>query len=101
MYKRQPLAVPDEPLTLKVFDLPATGIIPSCVVSCELWNGKERVGSWQLAVQASIWRDIPVAHSALTRGQLLKDADVTLERRDVLVPVSYTHLDVYKRQGLR
>jgi flagella basal body P-ring formation protein FlgA len=92
-----PLAVPDEPLTLKVFDLPATGIIPSCVVSCELWNGKERVGSWQLAVQASIWRDIPVAHSALTRGQLLKDADVTLERRDVLVQrdafLNFSHAD--------
>jgi len=48
-------------------------------------------------VQASIWRDIPVAHSALTRGQLLKDADVTLERRDVLVQrdafLNFSHAD--------
>ncbi len=80
-----PLPVPDEPLTLKVFDTPANGIVPNCVIRCELWNGKERVGDWQLAVQASVWREIPVAHSALTRGQLLKDADITMERRDVLV----------------
>ena len=44
--------VPDEPLTLKVFDLPATGLEPQFIVHCELWNGKERVGDWQLAVQA-------------------------------------------------
>jgi flagella basal body P-ring formation protein FlgA len=79
-----PLPVPDEPLTLKAFDLPSTGLIPDCNVRCELWNGKERVGQWQLAVKASIWRDVPVAQSALTRGELFKDADVTMERRDVL-----------------
>ena len=92
-----PLPVPDEPLTLKVFDLPSAGLIPNCVVRCELWNGKERVGDWQLAVQASIWREIPVAHSALTRGESLRDADVTLERRDVLVLrdayLNFSHAD--------
>jgi flagella basal body P-ring formation protein FlgA len=92
-----PLPVPDEPLTLKVFDLPSTGIHPDCVVRCELWNGKERVGEWQLPVKASIWREIPVAHSALARGESLKDADVTLERRDVLVQhdafLNYSHAD--------
>jgi flagella basal body P-ring formation protein FlgA len=91
------LAVPDEPLTLRVFDLPATGINPDCVVRCELWNGKEWVGGWQVAVKASIWREIPVAHSALTRGELLKDADVTLERRDVLAQrdafLNFSHAD--------
>ncbi len=80
-----PVPVPDEPLTLKVFDLPATGLNQNCVLRCELWNGKEHVGDWQLAVQASIWRDIPVAHSPLQRGQSLKDADITMERRDVLL----------------
>jgi flagella basal body P-ring formation protein FlgA len=79
------LEVPDEPLTLKVFDLPSTGINPDCVVRCELWNGQERAGGWEVAIHASIWREIPVAHSPLVRGELLKDADVTLERRDMLV----------------
>jgi flagella basal body P-ring formation protein FlgA len=77
--------------------MPSAGLIPNCVVRCELWNGKERVGDWQLAVQASIWREIPVAHSALTRGESLRDADVTLERRDVLVLrdayLNFSHAD--------
>ncbi len=92
-----PVRVPDEPLTLKAFDLPANGIMPDCIVRCELWNGKERVGEWRLAVKASIWREVPVAHSPLTRGDLLKDADVSLERRDVLVLrdayLNFSHAD--------
>jgi flagella basal body P-ring formation protein FlgA len=80
-----PVTVPDEPLTLRVIDLPASGLGPNCVLNCELWNGRERVGSWPVTVVAKVWRDIPLAHSALARGQCLRDADVTLERRDVLV----------------
>ena len=77
--------VPDEPLSLKVGELPAAGIVPNFVVDFVLWNGKERVGNWQVAVQAAIWHDIPVAHSTLQRGELLKDADVSMERGDLLV----------------
>jgi len=77
--------VPDETLTLKVAEMPSTGVSPNFVVTFELWNGKERVGNWQAPVQAALWRDIPVAHSTLLRGQALKDADITMERSDVLV----------------
>ncbi len=77
--------VPDEPLTLKVVEMPSMGVSPSFVVSFELWDGKERVGNWQAPVQAAVWRDIPVAHSTLQRGQSLKDADMTMERSDVLI----------------
>ena len=80
-----PMEVPDETLSVKVFDLPNGGINPDCAVHCELWNGTERIGTWEVAIHASIWRDVPVAHSPLTRGELLKDADISLERRDVLV----------------
>jgi flagella basal body P-ring formation protein FlgA len=80
-----PVEAPDETLSLKVFDLPGSGINPDCVVHCELWNGTERIGGWGVAIHASIWTDVPVAHSPLTRGELLKDADISLERRDVLV----------------
>ncbi len=80
-----PVPVPDEPLTLKVYDVPATGLMPTFVVRCELWAGGERCAGWQLAVQAAVWREVPVAHSPLARGQLLRDADIGLERRDVLV----------------
>ncbi len=80
-----PVDVPDEPLTVKISDLPNGGINPDCAVHCELWNGQERVGRWEVVFHASIWKDVPIAHSALIRGELLKDADVSLERRDVLV----------------
>ena len=39
--------------------------------------------------------------SAFSRGrtvQVLQDINVTIGRGEVLGPVSYTHLDVYKRQ---
>ncbi len=81
----EPVSVPDEPLTLKVSELPIAGVCPNFVVTCELWAGRERVGTWQLAVQAAVWRDVPLARSTLTRGQSLRDADVTMERRDILL----------------
>jgi flagella basal body P-ring formation protein FlgA len=77
--------VPDEELTLKVSEMPVMGLSPNFVVGFELWDGKERVGNWRVPVQASVWRDIPVAHSNLIRGESLKDADVTMERSDVLI----------------
>jgi flagella basal body P-ring formation protein FlgA len=79
-----PTNAPVEPLTLQITDLPPAGILPNLVAGFELWCGKERLGAWQLPLQARVWRDLPVAHSPLLRGQLLREADITLERRDVL-----------------
>jgi flagella basal body P-ring formation protein FlgA len=79
------LAVPDEPLTLKLGELPSAGVTPNFVVSCELWNGREHIATWQVAVQASVWREVPVARATLHRGDSLRDADVTMERRDILL----------------
>lgn len=76
--------VPDDPLTLKVLDLPTTGVSPNFILRFELWTGEERVGAWQLAVQARIWREVLVARAPLKRGQLVREADLILERRDVL-----------------
>jgi flagella basal body P-ring formation protein FlgA len=80
-----PIRVPDESLTLTVPELPAAGISSAFVVRFELSDAAEQVGSWQQPVQARIWRQVPIAHSLLFRGQSLSDADVTLERRDILV----------------
>ncbi len=38
-----------------------------------------------ISVQAHVWRDAWVAHSMLKRGDSLADADITRERRDMLV----------------
>lgn len=78
------LIVPQDPLTLKVVDLPAGGLAAYSLIRFELLAGTERLGTHQLAVQAKLWREVPVARSTLQRGQLLGDAEVTLERRDVL-----------------
>jgi flagella basal body P-ring formation protein FlgA len=80
----QDVTTPDEPITLQLTDVPSAGVLPNLVAGFELWCGKERVGSWQAPLQARVWRDLPVAHSPLLRGALLCEADITLERRDVL-----------------
>jgi flagella basal body P-ring formation protein FlgA len=79
-----PATVPDEPLTVKILDLPAAGVTPAFIARFELRAGEETAGSWQVPVQAQVWREVWVAGSALKRGQLLRDANVTSERRDVL-----------------
>lgn len=79
------ILVPDEPLTLRITDLPASGISPNFVVRFEVWAGKTLFGDWQAPVQCHVWREIPIAHSTLRRGELLANADITFERRDVLM----------------
>ncbi|HEX4122745.1 MAG TPA: flagellar basal body P-ring formation chaperone FlgA [Verrucomicrobiae bacterium] len=81
----QTLEVPDEPLTLQITEIPASGVMPNVIIGFELWNGFERVGAWHLPLQARVWREIPVAHSPLTRGESLQNADISMERRDVLL----------------
>jgi flagella basal body P-ring formation protein FlgA len=77
--------VPDEPLTLKVIDLPMLGLSPSFILTYEIWAGREHAGTWQAPLRASIWHDIPMARSPLPRGLPLKEADVMMERADLLV----------------
>jgi flagella basal body P-ring formation protein FlgA len=79
-----PLLVPDEDLTARITEIPAAGLNPDFQAGFEIWNGTERVGRFQAVLLAKIWKEIPVAHSRLERGQLLRDADVTMEKRDVL-----------------
>ena len=80
-----PIPVPDEPLALKITELPASGVGPNFILRFELATADERAGTWQLAAQAKVWREVPVARSTLRRGQLLHDAEVALEKRDVLL----------------
>jgi hypothetical protein len=80
-----PALVPDEGVTLKVTELPSAGVGPNFIVRCELWNGMEHVSDWTVAAQARVWRDVPVADAPLSHGMLLKDAPVSLQRRDVLM----------------
>jgi flagella basal body P-ring formation protein FlgA len=76
--------VPDEPLTIKVLDIPATGVTPTFILRFELRTADKAVGTWQMSVTAHVWRDVWVARSALKRGELVADADLDRQRRDVL-----------------
>lgn len=86
----------DEPLTVKLLDLPAAGVTANFIARFELRAGEEVAGAWQIPVQARVWRDVYVAGAQLRRGQLLRDADVNLERRDLLTtrdPLTALDLD--------
>jgi flagella basal body P-ring formation protein FlgA len=76
--------LPDEPLTVKILELPTVGVTPSFIIRFQLCTTNETVGTWQATVQAHVWREVWVAHSDLQRGELVSDADVARDRRDVL-----------------
>ncbi|MEO8426475.1 MAG: flagellar basal body P-ring formation chaperone FlgA [Verrucomicrobiota bacterium] len=78
------VAIPDEPVVLNILDFPANGIVPNLYIRFELRHGRESLGSWQLSLQARVWREVWVARSALKRGQPLMESELTRERRDVL-----------------
>lgn len=77
-------AVVDEPLTVKLLELPSAGVTANFIARFELRAGEEVAGTWQIPVTANIWREVYVASSALKRGQLVRDADLSRERRDML-----------------
>jgi flagella basal body P-ring formation protein FlgA len=77
--------VSDEPLTIKILEMPTIGVSSSFIVRFELRNDHGSIGSWQLPVRAHVWHDAWVAHAMLKRGDSLADADVTRERRDMLL----------------
>lgn len=80
-----PVSVPDEPLTLKIIDFPASGLGTAFTLRFELHTAHEMAGAWPVTLQAKVWREVWVARSALRRGQSLADADLMRERRDLLL----------------
>lgn len=79
-----PLVVPDEPLSVKITEMPTSGVSPSFICRFEMIAGEEVVGTYQQPLGAKVWTEIFVARSNLTRGQALRDADIGLERRDIV-----------------
>jgi len=79
------VALPAEPLTLKILELPTAGVTPMFITRFELCTAREGLGVWQVSVQAHVWREVWVARSPLRRGEALGDADVARERYDMLV----------------
>jgi len=78
------MQVPDQPLQLKILELPNNGVSASFIVRFELVADGHSLGNWQAPLRARIWRDIWVARSALPEGTPVAEADIVRERRDVL-----------------
>lgn len=76
--------VPDEPLKMKILEIPTAGVSAFFIVRFELSAGGKSVGNWQATVQAKIWREVWTAHSAVKRGDALEHADLQREKRDLL-----------------
>ena len=76
--------LPDEPLSVKILELPTSGVSPNFICRFELFAGGESVGVFQQSLQAKVWKEVYVAHSNVLRGQLLREADIILEKRDIL-----------------
>ena len=76
--------LPDEPLTVKILELPMEGVTRSFIIRFQLCTATETVGTWQSSMQAHVWSNVWVAHSDLERGTLISGADVVKERRDIL-----------------
>ena len=79
-----PITVPGEPLSLNLLEPALERISSSCILRFELRAGRELVGTWQVPVQARLWRDIPITRSTLQRGQPLSEAEFGFDRRDLL-----------------
>jgi flagella basal body P-ring formation protein FlgA len=76
--------LPDEPLSVKILEMPTSGVSPNFICRFELFAGGESVGVFQQSLSAKVWKEVYVAHSNLLRGQLLRDADIALDKRDIL-----------------
>ena len=76
---------PADQSTLKILEMPNGGITSAFLVRFEIFSAESvSLGNWQIPVQAHLWREIHVARSMLKPGAPLANADIALERRDVL-----------------
>ena len=72
-------------LTVKILEMPTSGVTSAFIVRFEIFTAAgASLGNWQMPVQAHLWREIRVARSMLKPGESVADADIALERRDVL-----------------
>jgi flagella basal body P-ring formation protein FlgA len=79
------IPVPDEPLSIRVLELPNAGVTPNFIVRFEIQASAQSIGTWQVPLQARVFHDIWVARTAIPRGQLLQANDWVAEKRDILL----------------
>ena len=85
--------IPDEPFSVKLSQLPAQGVMQSFSVRFELANEREKFGSWQIPLRASLWKEVWISQRSLKRGDVLQASDLGRERRDALVSRNHIEAD--------
>ena len=60
--------LPDETLSLRVLNMPASGVSPNFIVRFDVNAGVERFGPWQVVAQARVMKDVLVTRVPLKRG---------------------------------
>jgi flagella basal body P-ring formation protein FlgA len=78
------VALPDEPITLRILEAPVSGVSTSFLTRFEICTAQETIATFQASLQAHVWRDIWVAHTPASRGTVVAAADLVRERRDVI-----------------
>lgn len=79
-----PTQVPDDPLSVRVLELPVAGVTSSFIARFEIRAGNEVAGIHQVQAQARILREVWVANTPLQRGQPVSESDLAREPRDLL-----------------
>lgn len=83
------VVLPDDPLSVKILEMPGSGVSVNFLCRFELFAGGESAGVYQAGLLAKVWKEVYVARSNIGRGELLKESDVILEKRDVLANREY------------
>ena len=79
------LMVPVDHLRVRMIEMPVTGLNPNFVARFELSTAREVVGSWTVALQARIWKEMLLTTTPVRRGQSLRDVELRKERRDLMM----------------
>ena len=79
-----PTPIADEPYTLRIPDLPASGLTPNFHLRFELITESETLGTWQTPMEARLWKEVWMCQQPLKRGATVQASDVSRERRDAL-----------------
>jgi flagella basal body P-ring formation protein FlgA len=78
------MQIPDEPISLRLAPLPASGLSSYLILRFTLEVAGTRFGPWQLPCQAQVWRDTWVSARALQRGELISKSDLSRQAVDTL-----------------
>lgn len=79
-----PVLVPDDPVSVRLLEVPASGLPARGVVRFELLSVDLPLGAWSVPYQARILGEVLVARSQARVGQPVSLVELARERRDLM-----------------